>query len=273
MRPALFSVGGWSVPTHSFFLVLGVAVALVVFFLEARRRGIERDERLWWVVLGALLGGAVFAKLGTGWQYLREAPDPSLAGLWLYGGKTVLGGLAGAYLGGLLAKRLVGYEGKTGDLFAPAVVLGIAVGRVGCFLTEQIGTTTSLPWGITVSRAVAARIPNCPQCATAVPMHPSFLYEIAFLVVLFGLLEWLRPRVRVPGELFKVFLLAYGVFRFFVEFVRGNPVFALGLSGSQLFLLCTLPLLFAYFARQLARGAYRRPRTPTGQVVAVRTGG
>lgn len=258
MRPVLFHLGRIGIPTHEPFVVLGVVVALGVFRREARRRGMN-DESLWWIVGGSLLFGAVFAKLGTAWQYLERTPDPSIAGLWLYGGKTVLGGLAGAYLGALITKRLIGYRRKTGDLFAPAVTLGIAVGRIGCFLTEQIGTPTSLPWGITVSRETGARIPNCPQCATGVPMHPSFLYEIAFLLALFGLLRWLRPRVRVEGELFKIFLLAYGSFRFAVEFVRGNETFALGLSGSQVFLLFTLPLLFAYFARQIARGAYSRP--------------
>jgi prolipoprotein diacylglyceryltransferase len=88
-------------------------------------------------------------------------------------------------------------------------------------------------------------------------MHPSFLYEIAFLLALFAALRWLRPRVAVQGELFKVFLLAYGVFRFSVEFVRGNETFLWGLSGSQVFLLCTLPLLVAYFTRQVVRGVYR----------------
>jgi len=254
--PRLFHVGGVGVATHDVFVVLGVVAAALVFAREARRRRV-RDPRIWTIVAGALLTGAVFAKLGMGWRYLAETPEPSLVGLWLYGGKSVLGGLAGAYFGALGTKRLVGYREKTGDLFAPAVALGVAVGRIGCFLTEQVGTPTSLPWGISVSSTVAKGIPMCDGCAPGVPMHPSFLYEIAFLLGLFGVLLWLRPRVRVPGELFKIFLLAYGVFRFFVEFVRGNETFAWGLSGSQVFLLFTLPLLFAYFVRQLTRHAYR----------------
>jgi prolipoprotein diacylglyceryl transferase len=255
--PVLFHVGPVDIPTHDAFLALGTLVAIGLFALEARRRGLVADERLWWVAVGALLGGAVFARVSVSWKYFAREPDPSLAGLWLYGGKTVLGGLAGAYLGALVAKRIVGIRWSTGDVFTPAVCLGLAVGRVGCFLTEQIGTPTSLPWGIRVSSEVAERIPSCPQCALGVPMHPSFLYEIAFLLALFAVLRWLRPRVHVPGELFKVFLLSYGVFRFLVEFVRGNETFLWGLSGSQVFLLCTLPLLVAYFGRQLARGAYR----------------
>lgn len=258
MLPFLFHLGPVGVPTHDAFLVLGTLVAIGLFVLELRRRGLSSDERLWWVAVGALLGGAVFARVSVSWRYLAREPDPSLAGLWLYGGKTVLGGLAGAYLGALVAKRLVGIRWSTGDLFAPAVCLGLAIGRIGCFLTEQPGTTTALPWGIPVSPEAAARLPNCPQCAIGVPMHPSFLYEIAFLLALFVALRWLRTRVAVGGDLFKVFLLAYGTFRFLVEFVRGNETFLWGLSGSQVFLLCTLPLLVGYFGKQLARHAYRR---------------
>lgn len=265
MLPVLIRTGGLEIGTHDVFVVLGVLVAVLVFRNEIQRRGVD-DPRLWTIAAGAILVGALFAKLGTGWRYLAEDPEPSLVGLWVHGGKTVLGGLAGAYLGALVIKRLVGYPHRTGDLFAPAVALGIAVGRIGCFLTEPIGTPTSLPWGISVSPEVAAQIPNCPQCATGVPLHPSFLYEIAALLGLYAALRALQPRIDVPGELFKLFLLGYGGFRFVVEFVRGNDTFALGLSGSQIFLLVTMPLLLAYFARQLAHRAYSRPRVASPAV-------
>lgn len=258
MLPVLIRIGGLELGTHDVFVVLGVIVAVAVFHFETRRRRLD-DPRLWTIAGGGILLGAVFARAGTGWRYLAEAPEPSLLGLWLHGGKTVLGGLAGAYLGVLITKRLVGYPHPTGDMFAPAVALGIATGRVGCFLTEPIGTPTSMPWGITVSPEVGARIPNCPQCADGVPLHPSLLYELVALLALYGLLRWLRPRIDIPGELFKVFLLGYGTFRFLVEFVRGHDTFAFGLTGSQIFLLVTMPVLFAYFVRQVARGAYHRP--------------
>lgn len=258
MLPVLLRIGPLEVGTHDVFILLGVAVALLVFRSEMDRRGV-RDPRIWTIAAGSLLTGAVFAKLGTGWRYLADNPDPSLLGLWLHGGKSVLGGLAGAYLGVLVTKRLVGYPAKTGDVFAPAVALGIAVGRFGCFLTEPVGTPTSLPWGITLSPDVGARIPNCPQCTEGIPLHPSFLYEIVFLLALYAALRWMRDRVTVPGELFKVFLLAYGTVRFGIEFVRGGDVFFLGLTGSQVFLLFTMPFLYAYFGRQFARRAYRRP--------------
>ena len=249
MYPVLFRLGPWGVPTHEFFLGLGVLAALAVFAWEARRRHVN-DRATWTVAAGALLGGAVFAKAATAWRYVADTGDFTLTGILVHGGKSIVGGLAGAYLGALLTKRIIGYRGRTGDLFAAGVALGIAVGRVGCFLTEQIGTPTSLPWGFTPPAEVAARVPNCPQCLLGVPLHPSLLYEAVFCLALFGLLLWLRPRLRVPGALFDLFLLSYWVLRFAVEFVRGNPEMAIGLTGTQLFLLASFPLLAALAFRQ-----------------------
>lgn len=252
MVPVLLRLGPVAVPTHEFFIGVGVAAAAAVFVFEARRRG-ELDDRIVWILIGAMIGGAVFAKVSTAWQYLQVEPDPSPAGIWLHGGRSVLGGLAGAYVGAEFTKRLVGYRRSTGDLFAPAVAIGLAVGRIGCFLTEQVGTATSVPWGLSVDAVVAARIPMCPGCVAGTPMHPSYLYEIAFHGLMFVFLWRRRDRWGVRGQSFKVYLLAYGLFRFGLEFVRGNPPMWLGLSGSQLFLLATVPLLVAYFIRA-ARG-------------------
>ena len=75
-------------------------------------------------------------------------------------------------------------------------------------------------------------------------------------LVLFVILWWFtaspRPRLAPSG----LFLLCYGAFRFAVEFVRGNPEAALGLTRSQWFLLVTGPLIAWYFARQVRSGAY-----------------
>jgi phosphatidylglycerol:prolipoprotein diacylglycerol transferase len=258
MLPTLFRIGPYSVASHDFFVMLGALCALGVYGWEARRRRML-EEPIVWIALGSLLCGAIAAKLSTLWIYLSVAPEPSLEGVIVSGGKSILGGLAGAYVGALATKRLVGYREPTGDLFAPAVALGMAVGRWGCFLSEQPGTATSLPWGITVDREAGARIPNCPPCAAGLPMHPSFLYEIAFHAAMFAWLLRLRHRVPVRGELLKIYLLCYALFRFAVEFVRGNePVWA-GLSRSQLFLIPSTLLLLAYFWRQRARGVYVVP--------------
>ena len=258
MRPVLFEVLGWGVPTHEFFVGLGVAVASAVYFWEARRKGLLSEQTAW-VAVGALVGGAILAKVGSAWRFVGSGS--TLTELFLFGGRSILGGLAGAYLGAVIAKRLVGYRRSTGDMFAPAVAVGLAVGRIGCYLTEQVGTATSLPWGVGVSVEAAASIPNCPQCANGQLMHPSFLYEVAFLAVAFVVLWWGRDRLRIEGLSFKLFLIGYGGFRLGVEFVRGNSEMAFGLSGSQIFLLFTVPVLAVHVGRALYR--QRRPTMTT----------
>jgi prolipoprotein diacylglyceryltransferase len=245
MRPILLTVGPFAVPSHEALVALGVAAAGAVFLAEARRRGVAHDERLLWVVVGALLGGAVGAKLATAWRYVAITGDGSLAGIVVRGGRSILGGLTGAYVGAVAARRLAGYPRRTGDLFAPAVALGMAVGRVGCLLSELPGTPTALPWGVRVPTAVAPAVAGCSgACAAGVPLHPSFAYEIAFHLLAFAVL-WRVRRVErwVEGARWVWYLLAYALFRLAVEFVRGNAVVWHGLTRGQLFLLAMLPLL------------------------------
>jgi prolipoprotein diacylglyceryltransferase len=251
--PTLATVAGVPIPTHGVFVALGVLVATAVFVVEARRRG-QTDERIIYVVLGALVGGAVFMRLGTWLQHVDLRENASLTEQWLYGNRSILGGLVGAWLGVHVAKRLVGYSLRTGDLFAPAVALGMAVGRIGCLLTELPGTPTGSSYGISLDPAAAERL----GAPARVPLHPSFVYEIVFHVLAFALLwGWLRHRLTAPGETLTLYLAAYGVFRFLVEFVRGNEVVWGGLTRPQLFLLITLPFLLARVAWQLRRGVYR----------------
>jgi phosphatidylglycerol:prolipoprotein diacylglycerol transferase len=251
--PSLGRVGPLTIGTHDVFVGAGVLVAVVVFVLELRRRGV-RDDRMWVIVAGALTGGAVFARLGTWLQHLDLRRNASFGEQWLYGNRSILSGLIGAYLGVLLAKRLTGYRGRTGDLFAPAVAAGMAIGRVGCLLTELPGTPTSLPWGITLTPAEAA---TSPGAVAGVALHPSFAYEIAFHVAAFAALWWSRSRLTEPGESFALYVIAYAVFRFLVEFVRGNEVVFAGLTRPQLLLVLCLPLGVWHIVRQARRGVYR----------------
>ncbi|HEX4936165.1 MAG TPA: prolipoprotein diacylglyceryl transferase family protein, partial [Gemmatimonadaceae bacterium] len=220
------------------------------------RRHRRADQSLLTIVAGGLLVAAIFARYGLLFRYLQEASTPDLDGFLRYGGRTLLGGLAGAYIGVVVTKRLIGYRRHTGDLLAPGVALGIAIGRLGCFLTERPGTPTTLPWGVHVPPDAAARYRDCEACATGAAMHPSFLYESAFLAAAGWWLLRLDTSDKRPaawmkeGDLFKLFLAAYAVFRLLVERVRGNPVMAFGLSGSQLMVLPAIAALALYFLRE-----------------------
>ncbi len=258
MRPILFHIGQTPVWSHTVFVGLGLLLALLVSWHITTQRG--RASRAMIVIIsGGLVGAALFAKFGLVVRYALEAAQPTLSGFLREGGRTLLGGLAGAYLGVILAKRSIGYRAHTGDLLAPGVALGIAVGRIGCFLAEAPGTATSMPWGVRVPPEIAITLANCTACTTGAAMHPSFLYESAFMLVAAW---WLYPHARrgtMPaqwmqeGDLFKLFLLTYAVFRFVVEFTRENFVIAFGLSGSQLTVLAAMLWLSVTFIRRTSR--------------------
>ena len=97
--------------------------------------------------------------------------------------------------------------------------------------SSHSGRRRGCPGGISVDAAAAAAFARCPGCD--VPMHPSMLYEIAFNLIAIAVILRYRDKVSVPGDAVKMYLVAAGVFRFLVEFVRGNEPQALGLTGPQ----------------------------------------
>lgn len=239
---------------HGLFVGLGVCAAVAVFVWEKRRRGLS-DDRLWVVVAFALLLGAVGSRLGT---WLGH-PDIPLIEWWLTGNRSILPGLLGAWIGVHLGKRLTGYQSSTGDLFAPAVALGMAIGRIGCGLTELPGTPTGGAWGMTIDDDFAAVV----GAPAGVALHPSLFYEVVFHAVAFAVLWRFRDRLGRPGDLFVSYVAAYAVFRFAVEFVRGNAPFMGGLSGPQTFALVLMPILVWRLV-----GVVQRARSPIPREVA-----
>ncbi|MEP7333952.1 MAG: prolipoprotein diacylglyceryl transferase family protein, partial [Terracoccus sp.] len=213
MHPVLVELAGLAIGTHEFFVALGLVVAVGVFAGERRRRG-GTDTRLWAVVAVGLAWGGVFMYAGTWFQHLDVRQNAGFVEQFLYGNRSIIGGLLGAYLGVLLGKRLTGYTARTGAYFAPAVAAGMAVGRLGCFFTENPGTPTGHGWGVVLDRLAAERT----SAVAGVPLHPSFAYEIVFhLIALALLLRW-RDRLAEPAGLFTLYVAGYAVFRFLVEF-------------------------------------------------------
>ena len=133
--------------------------------------------------------------------------------LLIPGGKTIVGGLLGGWLAVEIAKAIAGIRTRTGDLFAIPLCLGIAIGRIGCFLAglpdDTYGTPTSLPWGV--------------NFGDGIPRHPTQLYEIAFLLTLAVVLHRWSQRPYRPGTLFRAFLAAYLAWRLCIDFLKPQP--------------------------------------------------
>ncbi len=246
MRPILFEIDGVPIYSHGFFLLLGLLTAMLVLIYEARRRHWPKEEVIP-ITLAAFVGGMIGARLSilffNGWE---TAPivlnfyalfDPRI------GPGSILGGVAGAYVGGYIASRIIGKAGCACDAFAPAMALGIAVGRIGDFLAAEdgLGKPTDLPWGVP--------IPDANYL-----VHPAPLYDAAFNLLWFAVLMLLRDHKQMQnGNLLKVGLAGYAVVRFLIEFVRNNEVLAFGLTGQQFFCLALLVGLAVYYARKWQR--------------------
>ncbi len=207
--------------------------------LRAREGDVVPDSVRWSVITAAAVGAALGSKL----LYWLDQPSVTLAHardlVFLAGGKSVVGGLLGGLVAVEWAKRRAGVAQSTGDLFVLPLCLGIALGRVGCFLTglpdHTHGLPTSLPWAV--------------DYGDGVPRHPTQLYEIAWMALVAGW-AWRRwPRRRGSGDLFRGFMVLYLAFRLLVEFLKPEAREYLGLSGIQLACLGGL----AYYARDLGR--------------------
>jgi phosphatidylglycerol---prolipoprotein diacylglyceryl transferase len=228
MHPQLH-VGDWLIQSYALFATLGWLAGGAVFYLEVRRRGWPLDKLLFAAVgcfFGAIVGGLAFGMLFFDWpEVVDRVTALELAG------NSVVGGLAGGFLGVEIAKKLVGHTISTGEAFALAIPIGHAIGRVGCYLSGCcFGTPTTLPWGVTFPGASLAHTSQVTLGLVGagdapLPVHPTQLYEIAFDLVLFAALFIVRDRTRTRGSLFRAYLFAYATFRLMLELVRGDSPF------------------------------------------------
>ena len=172
-----------------------------------------------------MIGGLVGAKL----LYVAEHwAEPLSSTLLSRAGMSWFGGLTGGVLAGvaMIARQRLPLLAVL-SAAAPALTLGHAIGRIGCFLVgDDYGRPTTLPWGIAFPEGLPP---------TTDRVHPTQLYEsIPLLALTVGLLV-LRRRGARDNMVFGVYLLAAGTLRFLIELVRVNEVVLLGLTTAQLF--------------------------------------
>ena len=231
MYPVLFRIGSFEITSFGVMVALGALVGLYVFRNELRRRRLP--DAATDAAIAGLFGGLVGAKL----LYVAEhaSAEPVMSLLTDRGGMSWFGGFCGGLAAGLVmirAKRwpLVPVLAAA----TPGLAVGQLLGRVGCFLVgDDYGKPTSLPWGVAFPQGLPP---------TDVPVHPTQLYEVAFLVVLAWLLiRWSRHGVPDAIVLGRYFVLA-GAFRFLLEFVRVNVRVAGPLTVAHLFALAVVLL-------------------------------
>jgi phosphatidylglycerol:prolipoprotein diacylglycerol transferase len=264
MHPQLLRLEFFTIHSYGLLVALAFLVGLQVAAKLARRAGLDPDA-VSSVAIASAIGGIVGAKLFlifNDFSYYRENPRQifSLATLQA----------AGVFYGGLLVALAVAFWQMrrrqlqalpSADVFAPAAALGLAFGRVGCFLAGCCwGKPTSLPWAVTFSDPAARELVGVPL---GTPLHPTQLYEAAAEALIF-LILWRRFfQPHREGAILGLYLVLYSCFRFLVEFLR-DPAqrsfpFGGALSSTQWVAAVLVALGVYLLAGRRRTAAWQRP--------------
>jgi len=246
---------------YGIFVALGVS-ALILWTLWEVKKGAKVSYDT--VITAALVGipsGVIVAKLLhiidniviaklhpelllTGPTHIidyTQHPELILSGQ----GLTIYGAVLGAALGVWIYSKFSDFQfGYFTDVITPGIILAQAIGRIGCTLNRCCyGTTCSLPWGIDYGFG---------------PVHPTQIYEIIFLAIIFAVLLKLRGRLEPSGSIFLVYLSLYSLWRIGLDFIREGTPFLFGLHQAQVIAIIVLAItvsLLAYRTHWVPRGS------------------
>jgi phosphatidylglycerol:prolipoprotein diacylglycerol transferase len=230
MRPLLFQIGNFKVYSFGLMAALALIVpGITIVRPLVRRRGV-RSDFAYELIVAAGIGGFVGARI----YYMIENWSAVHTAFW----STLFGGIGFVWYGGLIG-GFVGVVAWTlirkvpldiiANAMAPATAMGYAIGRIGCQLAGDgdYGKPSTLPWAMGYPKGT---VPTPP----GVRVHPTPIYEIIIMAFVVWILWRLATRYDKSGWwTFGWFLVLSGVERFFVEFLRRNPVWFWHLTQPQ----------------------------------------
>ena len=214
--PAILRLGHLTLSWYGLAVVLAIGAALLVGQHEVRRRNFPLDA-FWgiapWAVAGGLVGARAFHVVDNWSTY---ASDPMRVFELQKGGLAIGGGLLVGIVTTLAVARLRRAPLLSlADAAAPGIILGQAIGRLGCLVTgDALGKETGLPWGISYLN------PGAMAPDRAISYQPVFAYEALWDLAVFGVLWMLRKRIKRPGALFATYLALYAAGKFAITFLR-----------------------------------------------------
>jgi phosphatidylglycerol---prolipoprotein diacylglyceryl transferase len=233
--PIDFHVGSLVIPSHFIFEFLAFTFGYWYYrYLKKRSSHVLSEETEWVALAGMIIGAFVGSRL------IAALENPELffhpvSWLYYFGSQTVAGALVGGVIGIEISKKISGIRIRTGDFFVFPLILGIMIGRVGCFLTGvrdgTVGLPSDLPWAF--------------DQGDGIPRHSTNMYEILLLIVFFITLRLVQKHFAKKlrqGDLFRIFIIGYGTFRYFVEFIKPITPIIFGLSSIQI--ACALIVIY-----------------------------
>ncbi len=258
MYPELFHIGNFPITTYGIWLTVGMLLGLFAASTLGTRDGIPKD-RIYDLGLWTLVGGLVGSKI----LMILVEPNVQIFTLdFLRSGGVFYGGLIGGFL--TVVGLMIYYKlpfWKVADAFAPAVALGQAFGRQGCF-------AAGCCWGKPTNSFLGVHFTELGHEYTGVPiygpghtdlfLYPTQLIESFTMFAVFAFLYWLHKRKRFDGQILIAYGIIYSIFRFLIEFIRDDPrgdLFSLttatGLSTSQLVSLLVAAVSIAFMVIRL----------------------
>lgn len=249
MIPILLHLGPITIYSYGLMMALAFIVGDIVMTGEFKRRGFNPQDAstvILWVAIGGLAGARIYNIIDNWSDYMADpkAMIFSGAGFVFFGG--LLGGVLTSWV---MARRLRIPWLTLADMAAAPLILGHAIGRIGCFLSGDgdWGAVSNLPWAMSYPNAIAGwnnrtvfalgphnQLVPIEPWNPAVRVHPAPLYETIMYVGVFFVLWSLRKKIHIEGRLFFLYLIMAGACRFLVEFIRVNPRVFMGLTEAQL---------------------------------------
>jgi phosphatidylglycerol---prolipoprotein diacylglyceryl transferase len=226
-------------PLHAITEVLAFFIGFRYFvFLKKKQGDSIKTENRMWILIGAIFGSLIGSRLIGSLERPYELFLTKNIWLYIYSNKTVLGGFLGGLFGVELIKKIIGEKHSSGDLFTYPIILALIIGRVGCFsmgvYEQTFGTVTTFFTGINLGDGLLR--------------HPVSLYEMVFLFLLWIVLTKIEKKyILAEGARFKIFMIAYCVYRFSQEFIKPSYPVLVGLSTIQL----TSIIGFIYYYRYI----------------------
>ena len=248
--PVAIHIGHSTVLLHNICEFAGIFIAFRYYLFLKRRQGdtIAYYNRIY-VVIAAIFGAVAGSHLLGALENVPEWHAAASPLSYFYNNKTLVGGLLGGLLFVEITKKLVKEKQNTGDLFVYPLLLGMIIGRIGCFSVgvyeETYGLPSTFPWAMDLGDGIAR--------------HPVALYEILFLALLWLSLRWYEVgHTLVQGARFKIFMITYLVFRLLLDLIKPGWRYLFGLGSIQLACLAGLFYYIRYIMQPALLVAKKR---------------
>jgi phosphatidylglycerol:prolipoprotein diacylglycerol transferase len=236
--PVVITIGKTSILLHAVMEAAGFFIGFRYFLYLRKKQGdtIKQNKRIW-ILIGAIFGALIGSRLIGSLERPYELFRTNNIWEYVYSNKTVLGGFLGGIFGVELTKSVIKEERNSGDLFTYPIILALMIGRIGCFsmgvYEETYGIPTTFFTGMNLGDGLLR--------------HPVALYEIFFLFLLWiSLVQIEKKYTLVEGGRFKIFMIAYMLFRFMIDFIKPSYHIVFGLSTIQLTSIAGLIYYYKY---------------------------